>query len=146
LSSTCSSASFSPHQTQGGIKMNVKLPLLLIATSLTTQLKANEILASKEGAFTRFNRCTLMSHQVSIQIDLGMGNKVIETTPVDIDSDAIKNLSKIAIVNISKPTYRWSPVQTDYLSVDESNGLTTFYAHGFRNIQNSSDESIQLIK
>lgn len=127
--------------------MNNKLKVSLTVLSLTIASKlVAQTIAMKSGGFKSYEKCSIESQIGHIEIGNDYTNHLIERSSHYSSTEEFKNLSTAALYEVSRPFYRWSGTQVDYYVLNSSQELSPFYSNGFRNIINSSKESIELKK
>lgn len=125
--------------------MKSKISLIGIGMGLMFNASAGEILASKEGPFESYNRCSLSHAKGTLEIRNGLRTKIIETTKIFVSLKDLEELAIPAIAGVAREFYRWFPTQTDYSVRGADSSLVNFYAVGFRNINNESNAAQELI-
>ncbi len=120
--------------------MKICYPLLAL---LSLNTHASELLAGKLGAFENHDKCLIYNDRVELQQGADIMNHISFLRHQKIPTQKFKDLAEVALKLAQNPTYRWSLGQVDYIA---NPGKEIFYASGFRNIANSSDEAQELIK
>ena len=67
--------------TSEAITMKITSFIFLTFFTMIQTTQASTLLASKEGPFENYNRCRIYTDRVDIEIFLGNGNRLIESTP-----------------------------------------------------------------
>lgn len=127
--------------------MNNKLKISLAVLSLLIVSKlAAQPIARKSGGFKNYDQCSIEAQVGYIEIGNGYTNHLKERSAHYSSTEEFLTLSMTALLEASRPFYRWSGTQVDYLVLNSSQELSPFYSNGFRNITNSSEESSELKK
>lgn len=120
--------------------MKIIYPLLAL---LSFNTYCTELLAGKVGAFENHDKCLIYDDRIKLQQGADLVNHISFTRLQKAPIQEFKNLAEVALSHAQKPTYRWSLGQVDYIA---NPAKEVFYARGFKNVANSSDEAQELIK
>ncbi len=125
--------------------MKSKIAHFGMGMSFMFSVTAGEIIASQMGSSVKYQLCSITHKNGSLEIGDYYGGKIIETTEINFPVSEIENLVIPAIAGAGSEKFHWSDIQKDYSIRDFNGSLIKFFAHGFSNIDNQSDEAHKLM-
>jgi hypothetical protein len=120
---------------------NTILPIFMIFNS-----EANTHLASKRSLSNEYDYCHITKNTVTREISHNQSGKLVETTILNSSLNNLRKDSQTAIDNIQRDFQSKFSANEIYRVQNSTGNLDIFFSRGINEVQNSSNESKNLIK